>query len=347
MLYYNGKLVDYKNGKDEFSSKLRADLHELSERFFGSNAPGYAILRYPKGERRKNVTGLYEPVKPYVVDHRSYDGQWFYSKKAPRIVNGREEFTDRFTVVRDPYTIYERDLEFLWFLLNHSSSLKAGRIYVEDKEALAEKEAKSLASDVDIRFMIYGKQSPIAQDKEIFRQVATIFGVKEVGRLGFMQLKNVVYGLVSNGERDGNRFINFDVFEKLVNGNVRRRVSHTVRSAINDGSLKFNPKDYKWYFSVGGEYVEELHTLKLIDVPHKEELLIEAALSDGALKGAIFSALGKDDFENADELREYDRKVLMGMGNRYGVEVSSKDTKEDIVKKLCEKLNVAYTPKSA
>jgi hypothetical protein len=261
--------------------------------------------------------------------------------------NGNEDYVDKFTVVRDPYTIQAKDIEFLWFLLFQSAALKARRIYIEDMEADAEVVAKERASDVDVRYLIYGKTSPIAQDREVFKQVGSVFGVKDINRLGFMQLKNVIYGLVTEGEKRGNRFINFDVFEKLVNGHNARRVSFIIREAINDGSIRFNPKDYKWYFAIGGELTEELMSIKLKDVPHKEELLIEAVLSDGALKGAIFSALGRSDFESADELREYDRKVLFSMSNRYGVELTNKDTKEQIVEKLCEKLGMEYKPKSA
>lgn len=347
MLYYNGELFDWQKGKGELESQVRSQMNELNQRFFGENAPGYAILRYPKGARKKNSSGYYEPLKPYTVDHYSPDNNWVFSRYRKRLgKNGNEDYVDKFTVVRDPYTIQAKDIEFLWFLLNHSAALKARRIYIEDMEADAEVVAKERASDVDIRYLIYGKTSPIAQDKEIFKQVATVFGVKDINRLGFMQLKNVIYGLVTEGEKNGNRFINFESFEKLVNGHNARRISFIVRGAINEGSIRWNAKDYKWYISIGGEFTEELMSVKLKDVPHKEELIIQAVLSDGALKGAIFSALGRSDFESDDELREYDRKVLISMSSRYGVETSSKDTKEQIVEKLCQKLGVEYKPKS-
>jgi len=348
MLYYNGELVDWQKGKKEIEANVRVQMNDIYERFFGDNAPGYAIVRYPKGTRKKNVSGYYEPVKPYIVDHYSADNLWVFTRYRKRQdKEGREDYVDKFTVIKDPYVIQKKDIEFLWFLMHQSASLKARKIYIEDKEAIAEETAKQMASDVDIKYLIYGKTSPISNDKETFKQVATVYGIKDVNRLGFLQLKNIIYGLVSEGEKNGNRFINFATFEKLVNGHTARRISFIVRGAVNDGSLRFNPKDYKWYFSIGGDYTEELLQLKLKDVPHKEELLIEAALSDGALKGAIFSALGRQDFESDDELREYERKVLIQMGNRYGIETSSKDTKEQMVEKLCKHLNLEYKPKSA
>jgi len=133
----------------------------------------------------------------------------------------------------------------------------------------------------------------------------------------------------------------------LVNGKRTLRTASIVREGINDGTLKFNSKDYKWYFASGGEFVEPLLTLKLQDVVHKEELLIEAALLDATLKGAIFSALGRRDYDSVDELREFTKQTLMSMVSRYGLKCEPTDTTEKLVEKICLHIGVEYKPRNS
>lgn len=349
MIYYNGEFVDYRdnNNKGELESKLRSEIHDIDQKYFGKTAQGFAIVRFPKGKRiQDEVTGTWYPVKPFPTFHKSADRMWIFSRTKKTSINGRENYGDAFTIIRDPYKITKKDIEFLWFLLNHSSDVKAGLLQIEDKEAMATKEAKEFSSDVDIRYLIYGKTSPIGRNEELFRKIASVFGIKDVERHGFNQLKNIVYGIVSEGENSGSRFINFDVFEKLVNGHQRLRLSFIIREAISDGSIKFNQKDYKWYFASGGELIEPLFTVSLKDLQHKEELLIEAAILDLSLKGAILSALGRADFENVDELREFNKQTLMSMTSRYGLDVTNKDNVESLVEKICGKFGIEYKAKS-
>lgn len=343
MLYYNGELLDWQKGESEIEIDVRMKMNDLDNKFFGKNAPGYAIIRYPRGTPRKNESGYYEPSKPYILDHKSFDGMMVYTKhKKVKGKDGEEVYLDKYTVIKDGYRIQAHDKEFLFFVLHYSSSYRAKRIYVEDYEAQAEQANKAMSEDIDIRYTLFSKQSPVSKDRELIKKVAIILGVENAERKGFEQLKNNIYSMVSEGEKNKNRFVNYEKFDKLVNGERARRVSYIVRSAINDGTLKFNPKTYKWCFASGSEFGEELFSVKVQDLQFKEELLVEAAMNDGALKGAIFSGLGREDYESDNELREYDRKVLMNMGNRYGLTFATKDTKEEIVKKLCEHLNIVY-----
>jgi len=346
MLYYDGQLVAWQDKSQEgVAATVRGQIEELRSRFFAKDAPGFAILRYPKGQRKKNVSGYWENKRIYTLDHRSFDGMWVYSKfKKKQKKDGTEDYGDKFTVIRDPHVIQAKDIEFLWYVVYQSSAYKAKRVHIEDLEGEAEVKAKELGSFVDVQYLIYGKTSPIVNDRKLFTEIATVFGVKDVERKGLFQLKNEIYSLVTNGETSGNRFVNVTQFDKLASGSLVRRTSYLIRSAINDGTLKFLTKDYSWWLMAGNTPMESLFGVNLKDMANKEELLMEAVLNDAALKGTIFSALGSDQFESADELRGYDRKNLMSMAKRYNIEFTISDKKEDIVKKLCEYLKLNYEP---
>lgn len=348
MIYYDGELVDYTNKKCDTPEAVlvREQMAELHNKFFEKNAPGYAIIRFPKGARKKDeVTGNWYHPKPFPVFHKSADRMWVYARSKKTVIKDKETYGDAFTVIRDPHMIQKKDIEFLWFLVYHSSDVKHKLLIVENLEEKAKKEANDIASDVDIRFMIYGKSSPIASNDALFREIGTIFDIKEAKRMGINQLKNAIYSAVSEGEKTKNRFINFEVFERLTNGKKSLRTSLIVREAINDGSVKFNTKDYKWYLASGQEFVEPILSVKLENLSHKEELLIEAALSDGSVKGAIFSALGRADYESCEELREFSKQQLMGMASRYECDVQNTDTGEKLVEKICSKIGLEYKPK--
>lgn len=351
MIYYDGILVNYKDLDNDESGKgkeVASQIAEIQTKFFGKNATGYAVLRFPNGARKQDEkTGMWYPAKPYCVFHKSQDRMWVYSTRKKTTINDVDNYGDAFTVIRDPYVIQKKDIEFLWFLSNHCTDVKAKRIFIEDLEEKAAKQAKDIASDVDIRFMIYGKSSPFVNSEELFRKVATSFGVENVNRLGFNQVKNALYGLVSDGEKNKNRFINYEVFEKLVNGKRSLRAAYIIRTAIEDGTLKYSNRDFKWFITSGGELVEPVFNVKLADVAHKEELLIEAVMSDATLRGTIYSALGIKDFDTVDELREFSIQTLRSMMKNYGIKVDTKDSAEELVKKICEQTNTEYKERSS
>lgn len=351
MIYYDGILVNYKDLDNDESGKgkeVASQIAEIQTKFFGKNATGYAVLRFPNGTRKQDEkTGMWYPAKPYCVFHKSQDRMWVYSTRKKTTINDVDNYGDAFTVIRDPYVIQKKDIEFLWFLVNHCTDVKAKRIFIEDLEEKAEKQARDMASDVDIRFMIYGKSSPFANSEELFRKIATSFGVKDANRKGFYQIKNDVYSLVSDGEKNGSRFINYEVFEKLVNGKRSLRAAYIIRTAIEDGTLKYSTKDFKWFITSGGELVEPVFSVKLADVAHKEELLIEAVLNDAMLRGTIYSALGVRDFDSVEELREFSIQTLRSMVKNYGEKVDTKDSAEELVKKLCAMTSTEYREKSS
>ena len=55
--------------------------------------------------------------------------------------------------------------------------------------------------------------------------------------------------------------------------------------------------------------------------------------------------MGYSEFSSADELREMDRPALMRMCKDREIEYGKNETSEDLVVKLCAKMDIPYTPK--
>jgi len=349
MIYYNGEFVNYKEPKLDTSGQgeaVRKQMDDINARFFNPKSAGFAIIRYPKGARKLDpVTGTPYPPKPFAVSNRSQDRMWVYSKVRPTLdAKGNQTFIEPNTYVRDPYMCRanDTDKEFLWFLINHSSAVRAKILFVEDLEEEARKEARKNADDIDVKFIIYGKQSPVSRDEQLLRDVALALGIQDVQKKGIYQVKNALYGIVTEGERTNNKFVNFDIFDKLVNGRKSLKTATTIRSAIGDGTLKFNKSDYTWYLAQAGDLIDAVMKVAFADIAHKEDKLIDAALKDDTIRATIFGALGLPEFDSVEELKEFRIQALQTMCKTMEIATTPTDKKDDLIKKICDKRGIKY-----
>ena len=156
MIFKLGVLVDWKKANAEDSTeeaRIAREIKALRYEYFDKDKKGFCQLRYPNGIRKKNQSGHYEPKKNFLLDLKSVDGVWRWSDRLPS--DGKFSYANgNHFKVTDPWLFYEKDVELIWFLKNHCPQVLSKKVYFEDFEAVAEKEAKSLMADVDLKYII-------------------------------------------------------------------------------------------------------------------------------------------------------------------------------------------------
>lgn len=347
MLFYNTSLVDWKQGKnapeDSLEKKVWQQITELKSEHFGKEKKGLVQLRYPNGVRVKNMTsrgeGKYEPRKIFLLDTLSFDGTWRYSPIKPKDGVFKNPNGNHIKI-QDPTLFYEEDIELIWFLKYHCPQMKSGKVFFEDFEKIAADEMKEIVSDIDIKFALYSKNSPISKDATLLREVASIFRVENHSRLGLLELKNSLYHKVKEGDDRNDKYINYAKFEELTDNSGKRFAAATVRKAVETGTIKWKSDERAWYIYAGDEYVTELLKLKPNDVSSRDELLVKEILEKPAFKGKVYAELGVNNFNTKGEVKELGRPALMTMCKDLGIPTTNKSTVEELVGLYCEKMGI-------
>lgn len=340
MIFYNGQLFEWKTDPSEEAKEISRTITELESEHFGEDKKGFCQLRYPNGVRVKNKSGLYEPKKQFFLDLVSFDGKWRWSPTMPR--NGRFQYKNgNHFKIEDPYLFYKKDIELIWFLKTHCPQFKSGRVYFEDFEEKAKKEANERIENIDIQFAIYSNKSPIAKKLGLLREVADVFGVEGVKKLTRTELKNALYSTIITGEKTKSKYISLKRFEELTDNDAKMRAAGIIRKAIHNGELVFKKSDNTWYTYSDGDYIEALLKLKLSEYSNREHILLEKVLDDKSFKGKVYSELGVSDFTTRAEVEELDYPILLKMCGEEGITLEKGEKKkEDLVKKYCSHLEI-------
>lgn len=347
MLYYLDTEVDWRknSGLNDLEKEVKEGIRQIQATYFSTNSFGEVKLVWPKG-KPEEVHRVFGVRKKYPIELKSPDGMWRYTKSRAKFRNGRQDYDDHHLFVTHNTTFHERDLELLWYLINKSAPLKTKEIYIENLEEEATHEAEVRSTDADIRFMIYSHKSPISTDEKQIRQVAEIFGIKDIDKMGIMQVKNKLYDELVAGEKGKDRFINFNKFEELTEGNNKRKAAFVARRAISDGIVGY--RNRAWYLKEGREYAEKLFDIPAKEVEDRNVLFIEEMVNNPNIRSRVYDYMGEDEGVTADELWELDRWTLIRKCEDKGIEgIGHKSNKEDSVRALCEKMGIEFKPKQS
>ena len=344
MIYYldNPVVWDKNLKKTETRSQIEQlvydEIAEIRNRYFGDKGIGRVKLLYPAG-KPKEKDGGWTILKQFPIPLWSTDGSWRWT--SARKPQGKD-YVDHHIFVKHATVFTEKDIEFLWFLKNRSSMLNKF-VFIEDLEEEAKTKNEAMSSDADIRFMLLGSRSPIAKDDKLIRQVAEIFGLKEVEKKGIEQIKQDLYNALVEGEKMKDRFCNYQKFEELTQGDLRRKAAYQAKCAINDGIVKY--KDRAWWIVNGNLFEEKLVTIKAGEGDYREQLFIDEVVNNASVRSRLFAALGVEEITTAKDFSELDRVTLQRKCKEVGIKVDTKDTNEDMVEKLCKHYNIDYQPK--
>ena len=231
MIYYNDEPVNWnrKTGLSEIDRMVADEITVIRNKYFADNTMQRVKVLYPRGipEEAHRVFAVFKKIP---VPLRSADGMWRYSPvRATKGKYGMEyPEAHAFLMYEQLYTA--KDIEFLWFLMNRCSMLNR-LIFIEDKEADAKKEIEQLSTDADIRYMLLGN-SPIAKDAELIKQVASVFGVKDIEKRSLAEVKLDLFNTVVEGEKNKDAFCNYKKFEELTMGSQKRKAAFYARQSI-------------------------------------------------------------------------------------------------------------------
>jgi len=211
---------------------------------------------------------------------------------------------------------------------------------IADLEAKAEKKVKELASDADITFMLMGKNSPIARDEQLLRQVAGIFGLRDTNKMQLNELKMAILEAVRTGEKNKDKYINYERFEQITSGVNARKAAFVARTAISDKVVGY--KDRAWYLMSGNSFEEKIMDLKQSEVQFREQVFIDEVVNNPNIRDRLFTVMGENEGQTCAELREMDRPALLSKYHKL-TGILEKGKKEEILKLLCEELKIDYT----
>jgi len=343
MIYYFDQEVNWQHPKTDIDKKVRDEINKIKDQYFSENSLKQVKLVYPKGAPEK-VHRVFGVLKKFAIELQSSDGVWRYSRARK---DNKGEYKDHHVFVTHSTLYHEKDIEFIWFLKNKAYAVASGKLYIENLEEEAKQEVDTLSSDADIKYMLMGKHSPISQNEKLVREVAEIFGVPDVEKIGSNQVKLNLYNTILEGEKMQDSFTNFENFEAMTEGNSKRKAAFHARRSINDNLVGYNNRDRAWYVKEGSKFTEKLVSIRPQDVPDRKEIFIQEIVNNPNIRSRLFMAIGEEEGTTIEELRELDRHTLLKKAGDLGFKTSNQDKKEELVKKICQKLDIEYKPESA
>ena len=345
MIYFLNKSVDWSNPKTEVEKAVAKGIAEIRETYFGTDKPGVIKLVDERGKRELNVSGYYEPSKIFPLELVGGEqGEYRYTAALPRLDDkGNPQFSDSRKHVKYILELKEKDIELAYFLLRHNQQIAKGRIKVVDDEADALKRVNKEADDLDLKYYIFSRTSPIADSTDVFKSIAITFGIPGVNSLGINQIKNRIYEVVSAGNKDSNRFVNTKTFMELIASDEMREVAQIIYDAVEKKDLIYSTKDFAWHFSSGGDLGESILNVPGKDQANAIQLLINGCVNKVELRKAVFGFLGKINYK-LDALRRKTIVVLREEAKKREIKHNMNTPKEDLVKAIAEVDGIDYEP---
>ncbi|GAG02354.1 unnamed protein product, partial [marine sediment metagenome] len=271
------------------------EITEIKNKYFGSKTHKLVRINYPKGVFTVSADGAFEVPKLFPIRLYSTDGQWRWSKArmSRKTKTNPSGFVDHHLNIRHQHVLQSTDIELLWFLLNKSSDLNK-RIHIEDLEGEALDKVVEMASDVDIRFMLMGN-SPIAKDEKLIRQVADVFGVRDADKMQLNQLKIALYDKVKKGQESKDKFVNYDKFNEITQGDKVRKLAYLTKTSVNDKLVRYNITERAWFIMSRQSFEEKLLDIKPSEAADAVQVLIAEVIRDSNVRNRLLTALGQEE----------------------------------------------------
>jgi len=354
MLYVNNKFfnLDERVKDDEFI-ELRKDLHKkvsaLKQRF-----GDWITLRSSKQPER-NSSGLLEPWQnitvplKQIVNGTNGSEEWLYTESLPQIKDGYVIPDSLQEIVRyGELRINLNDQpDKAYFYMYKHDFVKRGKLVLVDLQSDEERRAAQREREAELNFYIYNKASSLNQDAGLLRVVARRWGVVNTNTLSDAQIKNTLYDLVMEGERqnakDGKtRGIHEFGEDCKVDNSVK--IGSVVQEAMDEGFLVFVEETRQWcidYKDGGNKPV--LLAVSSQEVSSKREALIAHLSIDLKALQLLENVMGRDLSKEASPLlpvnvleRTDDFQILKQQAKSIGIN-SFGMKKEDLKALLLEK----------
>ena len=340
MIYYNDTLVSSKD-TPEIYPEITRQKAEIRADYFAEGKRGFVRLLYPKGRAKQNNSMYWEPRKPFLVPLISGDGMYRFSEIKPHVDPNTKafKFTESHKMIKDGDVFYENDIEFIWLLFHHSREVEKGILVIENPEAIAKEKNETKAEDIDLRYYLFGKSSPLNGKKgtESLNSLADAIGITDSKIMGEEELRYTVFETFTNGEKNKDPIVNFNNFMDLTHAENKRRALITARTAIASGKLRFDRSLYAW--RLDGE--EDIF-LKLTGAQQgqAESLVLEKIIEDPIRRIWLFDYMGEEQVSSISELESIKRPNLLQLAKKFKVDIDKKDSNPDLVRKIADKIAI-------
>ncbi len=149
----------------------------------------------------------------------------------------------------------ERDSELIFFFHELSSFRKNGSLVFEDKKKEARQTLAKETADLDVRWLITSKSSPISveqtKSEDILRMAAAAWGVENAHDTdkSIDEIKVALLDTVKASEKNkAATGRGYDEFMKEVNSQDRLSVMANVQKALDTGVIVYDKPTFSWRF---------------------------------------------------------------------------------------------------
>lgn len=354
MLYINNKYLNLDaKVSDEFDA-IRKDFHkkirDLKDRF-----GDYVSLKSRKVPVR-NPSGLLEPWKvitlplKQVVAGANGSEEWVYTSSVPLVKDGYVVPDSLQEIIRNGELKInlDKDPDKAYFFLYKHEFIKNGTLILEDVKSDEEKKALARKREAKLNFIIYDDASSLNTDEEKLKIIARRWGVFNVDGLTPAQIKNRLYDVVIESDRNSlkdskSRTIQDFVSDCEVDNTVK--VGAIIQEAMDSGHLFFDEDTRQWKIDYkDGGHKPVLLAVSSNEVKNKREVLIANLIMDSKALSVVENVLGKELGADASPVldREYVEKIdniqlLRKHAKSLGINSFAKNA-ETLRKEILEKM---------
>ena len=256
MIYTNSQKIS-SGGTDKFSKEYATGLKAIKKRGF----PVIFKINPARVKKSKTTKGYVDEWnKPYIPYSATISGDegsehWVYSRTPPTMKDGNLIFKNNGRwMYKRFFSLALKDIDLIFFLEYKCPLIKQGNIYIENKAKEAEVKASEISRDIEIRYLIYGENSPLASFPEKLRTLSAAWQVRnalEKNKEGeylvdLSILKHELFAAVKDGEkRKENGFAEFLNATKAHKLTEKRAI---VQQSIDRKLIKYVSKEYKYVF---------------------------------------------------------------------------------------------------
>lgn len=355
MLYINNKYLnlDAKVSGDEFDA-IRKDFHkkirDLKDRF-----GDYVSLKSRKVPVR-NPSGLLEPWKvitlplKQVVAGANGSEEWVYTSSVPLVKDGYVVPDSLQEIIRNGELkiSLDKDPDKAYFFLYKHEFVKNGTLILEDVKSDEEKKALARKREAKLNFIIYDDASSLNTDEEKLKVIARRWGVFNVDGLTPAQIKNRLYDVVIESDRNSlkdNKFRTIQDFVSDCEVDNTVKVGAIIQEAMDEGYLFFDDNTRQWKIDYkDGGHKPVLLAVSSNEVKNKREVLIANLIMDSKALSVVENVLGKELGAYASPVldKEYVERIdniqlLRKHAKSLGINSFGKNA-ESIRKEILEKL---------
>lgn len=355
MLYINNKYLnlDAKVSGDEFDA-IRKDFHkkirDLKDRF-----GDYVSLKSRKVPVR-NPSGLLEPWKvitlplKQVVAGANGSEEWVYTSSVPLVKDGYVVPDSLQEIIRNGELkiSLDKDPDKAYFFLYKHEFVKNGTLILEDVKSDEEKKALARKREAKLNFIIYDDASSLNTDEEKLKVIARRWGVFNVDGLTPAQIKNRLYDVVIESDRNSlkdNKFRTIQDFVSDCEVDNTVKVGAIIQEAMDEGYLFFDDNTRQWKIDYkDGGHKPVLLAVSSNEVKNKREVLIANLIMDSKALSVVENVLGKELGASASPVldKEYVERIdniqlLRKHAKSLGINSFGKNA-ESIRKEILEKL---------